>query len=54
MDPTGLLELRRRVLAAERERIAELRLEGRISNDTYQLLEEELDWAEVDASLPGF
>ena len=54
VDPTGLMELRRRVLAAERERIAQLRVEGRIGNDTYQLLEEQLDWAEVDAKLPGF
>ena len=53
VDPTGLLTLRRRVLAAERDRIAAMQRDGRIGSDTYQELEEELDWAEVDASLPG-
>jgi monovalent cation/hydrogen antiporter len=53
IDPTGLLDLRRRVLAAERSRLAALRSSGEIGDDTFHMLEEELDWAEADAARPG-
>ena len=49
-DPaiTGLLDLRRRALAAEREHLIHLRREGQIGDDAFHRLEEELDWAEAD------
>ncbi|HYZ61332.1 MAG TPA: sodium:proton antiporter [Acetobacteraceae bacterium] len=53
IDPTGLVELRRRALAAERERLAALRRSGAIGDDTFHVIEEELDWAEAEAAQPG-
>lgn len=50
---TGLGELRRRTLAAERARLAALRREERIGDDAFHQLEEELDWAEAEASSPS-
>ena len=46
-DPTGLRALRRRALAAERQRVTAMRREGRIGDDAYHVLEEELDWSEA-------
>jgi CPA1 family monovalent cation:H+ antiporter len=40
--------LRRRALAAERQRLASLLREGRIGDDAFHLVEEELDWAEAN------
>ena len=47
-DVTGLMRLRRRALAAERQHLALLRAEGQIGDDAFHRLEEELDWAEAD------
>jgi monovalent cation/hydrogen antiporter len=40
--------LRRRALGAERQRLAALLREGRIGDDAFHLVEEELDWAEAN------
>ena len=53
VGPTTLPVLRRRTLAAERRRLVELRREGRIGDDAFHQLEEELDWAEAEASPPS-
>ncbi|HEU5042436.1 MAG TPA: sodium:proton antiporter [Gemmatimonadales bacterium] len=45
--PTG--ELMRRAVAAERRRLVELRAEGTIGDDAFHKVEEELDWAELNA-----
>ena len=45
--PTG--QLRRRAIAAERRRLVELRAEGTIGDDAFHKVEEELDWAELNA-----
>ncbi|WP_375465194.1 cation:proton antiporter [uncultured Methylobacterium sp.] len=41
---------RRRAIGAAREKVLHLRREGRIGDDAYLLLEEELDWAELNAT----
>jgi monovalent cation/hydrogen antiporter len=48
IDPAAVAALRRRALAAERQRLASLLREGRIGDDAFHLVEEELDWAEAD------
>jgi monovalent cation/hydrogen antiporter len=49
--PSGLPadELRRRAVAAAREAIADLRRRGEIGDEAFHKLEEELDWAEMNA-----
>jgi len=42
-------ELARRVVAAERRRLVELRADGTIGDDAFHKVEEELDWAELSA-----
>jgi hypothetical protein len=46
-NPAG--ELLRRVVAAERRRLVELRDNGSIGDDAFHRVEEELDWAELNA-----
>jgi CPA1 family monovalent cation:H+ antiporter len=48
-DPTGLGDLRRVTLRAERIRLAALRREAQIGDDAFHVIEEELDWAEVES-----
>jgi Na+/H+ antiporter len=48
-DGAGLVEAQRRALAAERRTLSELRSTGVIGDDAFHRVEEELDWAEVDA-----
>jgi len=50
---TAYDNLRLRAIAAERHLLAELRQQGRIFDDTYHLLEEELDRAELHAASFG-
>jgi CPA1 family monovalent cation:H+ antiporter len=50
---TAYDNLRLRAIAAERRLLAELRQQGRIFDDTYHLLEEELDRAELHAASFG-
>ena len=45
--------LRMKAIAEERRVLAELRGEGRIDDDAFHRLEEELDWAELNAAPPG-
>jgi CPA1 family monovalent cation:H+ antiporter len=45
--PAG--QLMRRAIAAERRRLVELRAEGTIGDDAFHKVEEELDWAELNA-----
>jgi CPA1 family monovalent cation:H+ antiporter len=42
-------ELMRRAVAAERERLSALRADGTIGDDAFHRVEEELDWAELNA-----
>ncbi|MEP7342138.1 MAG: cation:proton antiporter [Acidobacteriota bacterium] len=44
--------LRRKAIAAQRKALAEIRADGRIDDDAFHRLEEELDWAELNASHP--
>jgi NhaP-type Na+/H+ or K+/H+ antiporter len=46
---TGLLEYQQHSMAAERIGLASLRREERIRDAAFQVLEEELDWAETKA-----
>lgn len=46
--------LRMEAIAAERAAIAKLRHEGRIGDDVFHQLEEELDWSELNAAPPGY
>ncbi|AKU96960.1 Na+/H+ antiporter [Labilithrix luteola] len=46
--------LRMQAIAAERAAIAKLRHEGRIGDDVFHQLEEELDWSELNAAPPGY
>jgi Na+/H+ antiporter len=46
--------LRRKAIAEERRALADLRSNGRIDDDVFHRLEEELDWAEVNAASPGY
>jgi Na+/H+ antiporter len=45
--------LRMKAIAEERRVLAEWRGEGRIDDDAFHRLEEELDWAELNAAPPG-
>jgi CPA1 family monovalent cation:H+ antiporter len=45
--------LRMSAIAAERAVLASLRYEGRIADDAFHRLEEELDWSELDAAPQG-
>ena len=47
-DATGIAALRRRAIAAERVRILAMRRDGRIGDDAFHQVEEELDWAEAE------
>jgi CPA1 family monovalent cation:H+ antiporter len=46
--------LRLRAVAAQRERLHRLRDAGTISDEAFHRLEEEIDWAELDAAPAGF
>jgi Na+/H+ antiporter len=46
-------ELRLRAIASQRRALDRLRAEGRISDETYHRLQEEIDWAELDAAPAG-
>jgi monovalent cation/hydrogen antiporter len=46
---TDLAPALRRAIAAERRRLLELRDEGMIGDDAFHRVEEELDWAELNA-----
>jgi CPA1 family monovalent cation:H+ antiporter len=46
--------LRMKAIAAERRALADLRSRGRIDDDVFHRLEEELDWAELNAAPPGY
>ena len=52
LAPEGLPtdEPRRHAIRAARDRLLALRYEGRIGDDAYFVLEEELDWAELNAT----
>ncbi|TWB43035.1 cation:proton antiporter [Nitrospirillum viridazoti] len=45
-------QLRRETIAAKRRALADLRRGGRIDDDVFHTLEQELDWAELAAALP--
>jgi hypothetical protein len=45
--------LRVKAIAAQGRVLAELRCDGRIDDDAFHRLEEELDWAELNAAAPG-
>jgi CPA1 family monovalent cation:H+ antiporter len=45
-------ELRRRIIAAKRETLADMRRTDAIDDDIFHVLEQELDWAELAASSP--
>ncbi len=51
VDATGLMRLQRQALAAEREQVMRLHQAGRINDEVFAGLEEELDWSE--AALDG-
>jgi CPA1 family monovalent cation:H+ antiporter len=53
-DPTEYDRLRLRAITAQREELARLRREGRISDDAYHRIEEDLDWNELSAAPPGY
>jgi monovalent cation/hydrogen antiporter len=46
-------ELRLRAIQSQRQALDRLRAEGRIGDETYHRLEEEIDWAELDAAPAG-
>jgi len=46
-------ELKLRAIARQRQALDRLRAEGAIGDDTYHRLEEEIDWAELDAAPAG-
>ena len=50
---TGYDELRLRAIRVQRQRLEALREEGTIGDEAYHRLEEEFDWAELDASPAG-
>ena len=55
--PQGATEhdrLRLRAIAAQRRTLVRLREEGAIGDEAFHRLEEELDWAELDAAPAGF
>ena len=45
-------DLRLKTIAAQRNRLAELRRDARVDDDVFHALEQELDWAELAASPP--
>jgi CPA1 family monovalent cation:H+ antiporter len=45
--------VQRRAQAAERRTLSELRARGVIGDDAFHRVEEELDWAEVNAEAMG-
>jgi monovalent cation/hydrogen antiporter len=45
--------LRLRAIAAQRQALDRLRAEGRIGDEAFHRLQEELDWAELDAAPAG-
>ena len=47
LDVTGLARLQRRALEAEREQIVALHAAGKINDEVFAGLEEELDWSEA-------
>jgi Na+/H+ antiporter len=49
---TDLDRLRLRAIAAERRELARMRREGKIDDDIFHALEQELDWDELSASPP--
>jgi len=54
-DPQANTEhdrLRMNAIAAQRKALAEIRADGRIDDDAFHRLEEELDWAELNAAPP--
>jgi monovalent cation/hydrogen antiporter len=46
-------ELRLHAIQSQRQALDRLRAEGRIGDETYHRLEEEIDWAELDAAPAG-
>jgi monovalent cation/hydrogen antiporter len=48
-DGVSSRDLTRRAIAAERRRLLALRADGTIGDDAFHRVEEELDWAELDA-----
>ena len=46
-------QLRLRAIAAQRQALHRLRAEGRIGDDAFHRLQEELDWSELDAAPAG-
>jgi CPA1 family monovalent cation:H+ antiporter len=48
-DPTGYTGTLRRAQTAERRTLSTLRATGVIGDDAFHRVEEELDWAEVNA-----
>ena len=52
LDGTGLVRLQRRALGAEREQIRALHDDGKINDDVFYDLEEELDWSEAALDRP--
>ena len=55
-DPQGATdydELRLRAIRSQRQRLDSLRADGKIGDEAYHRLEEEIDWAELDASPAG-
>src|SRR5206468_1697626 len=55
--PQGATEhdrLRLRAITAQRRTLFQLREEGAIGDEAFHRLEEELDWAELDAAPAGF
>ena len=48
-EPSADADTLRAAIAAERQRLSELRANGTIGDDAFQQVEEELDWAELDA-----
>ncbi|HVY86310.1 MAG TPA: cation:proton antiporter [Caulobacterales bacterium] len=47
-------ELRLRAIVAQRRTLAQLRSRGEISDEAYHRLEEEIDWAELNAAPAGY
>jgi len=46
--------LRLRAIQAQRRELAEMRRQGRVEDDVFHVLEEELDWSELSAAPPGY
>jgi hypothetical protein len=46
-------ELRLHAIKSQRNALERLRIEGTIGDEAYHRLEEEIDWAELDASPAG-